>query len=305
MKKNLKKLLQKEDGNVLLLVSLAFMGLLTMGGLVMDGGTMYMTKSHLQKVANAAVLSGAQELTNTEIAVRDVVNEVLLAHGEAENLQGMTIKMGERVSIDLKQTVPLVFSKLLGFESIDVHSNAAAELRVMGRATGAAPLGIDDSINLDYYTQYKLKVDSTGVEFGNFGVLALGGSGAATYEDNLRNGYQQEVKVGDILNTETGNIAGKTRSVIKERVDGCLHTADSMYDRDCSRVILIPTYKTYGNYTNQMKQIQITGFAYFYILDPMDPKDTSITGMFIKRAGTGFEAPNSLNKGAFSIRLTE
>ncbi|QOR67505.1 Tad domain-containing protein [Cytobacillus suaedae] len=305
MKKNLKKFLQKEEGNVLLLVSLAFMGLLTMGGLVMDGGTMYMTKSHLQKVANAAVLSGAQELTNTEIAVRDVVNEVLLAHGEEGHLQGITITMGERVEIELKQTVPLVFSKLLGFATVDVHSNAAAELRVMGRAIGAAPLGIDDSINLDYYTQYKLKVDSTGVEYGNFGVLALGGSGAATYEDNLRNGYQQEVRVGDILNTETGNIAGKTRSVIKERVDGCLHMAESMYERDCSRIILIPTYKPYGDYVNQMQQIQITGFAYFYILDPMDSKDTSITGMFIKRAGTGFEEPNSLNKGAFSIRLTE
>jgi hypothetical protein len=305
MKKTLKRLLKKEDGSALLLVTLAFMGLLTMTGLVIDGGTMYMTKSHLQKAANAAVLSGAQELTNSESSVREVVKEVLDAHGEGDQLQNITIKMGERVAIDLAKSVPLVFSKLLGFESVDVHSNAAAELRVMGRAIGAAPLGIDDSIHLDYYKEYELKVDSSGVEYGNFGVLALGGPGANTYEDNLRFGYKQEIRVGDIIDTQTGNIAGKTRAAVKERVDGCPNTPESLNDRDCSRIILIPTYKPYGHYTNQMKQIQITGFAYFYITDPMDSKDTSITGMFIKRAGTGFEEPNSLNKGAFSIRLTE
>lgn len=305
MKKALNRLLQREEGSALLLVTLAFMGLLTMTGLVIDGGTMYMTKSHLQKAANAAVLSGAQELTNRESAVREVVNEVLRAHGEEGILQDMTIKMGERVVIEVKKSVPLVFSKLLGFESVDVYSNAAAELRFMGRATGAAPLGIDDSIALEYYKEYELKVDSSGVEHGNFGILALGAPGAKTYEDNLRHGYGQEIKVGDIIDTQTGNIAGKTRSAVKERVDGCPHTPESIHDRDCSRVILIPTYKPYGHYTNQMKQIQVTGFAYFYITDPMNSKDTSITGMFIKRAGTGFAEPNSLNKGAFSIRLTE
>lgn len=305
MKKILQLLFRKEEGSVLLLVSLSFMGLLTMTGLVIDGGTMYMTKSHLQKSANAAVLSGAQELTNREDAVREVVTEVLRSHEEEASLKVISITMGNRVEIELVKTVPLAFSSLFGFETVDVYSNAAAELRVMGRAVGAAPLGIDDSIKLDYYKEYKLKVDSSGVEYGNFGVLALGGSGASTYEDNLRNGYNQEIKVGDILETETGNIAGKTRSVIKERVDGCPHTETSASDRNCSRIILIPTYKPYEHDTNQMKQIQITGFAYFYITDPMDSKDTSITGMFIERAGTGFEGEYSLNKGAFSIRLTE
>lgn len=305
MKKILQLFLLKEEGNVLLLVSLSFMGLLTMTGLVIDGGTMYMTKSHLQKSANAAVLSGAQELTNREDAVRIVVNEVLRSHEEESSLQEITISMGNRVEIELKKTVPLAFSSLLGIETVDVQSNAAAELRVMGRVTGAAPLGIDDSIALDYYKEYKLKVDSTEVEYGNFGVLALGGPGANTYEENLRNGYNQEISVGDIIDTQTGNIAGKTRAVVKERVDGCQHTEESIYDRDCSRIILIPTYKPFAHDTNQMKQIQITGFAYFYITDPMDSKDTSITGMFIERAGTGFEGTNSLNKGAFSIRLTE
>ncbi|MFE8699616.1 pilus assembly protein TadG-related protein [Cytobacillus sp. FJAT-54145] len=305
MKKLLRQLIRREEGNVILLVSLSFMGLLVMVGLVIDGGTMYMTKSHLQKTANAAVLSGAQELTNREDSVREVVTEVLKSHQEETSIQELSITMGKRVEIELKKTVPLSFSKLFGFNSLDVHSNAAAELRVMARAIGAAPLGIDDSIALEFYKKYQLKVDSTGVEYGNFGVLALGGPGANTYEENLRKGYNQEISVGDIIETQTGNIAGKTRAAVKERVDGCLHTETSIYDRNCSRIILIPTYTPYEHDTNQMKSIKITGFAYFYITDPMDSKDTSITGMFIERAGTGFEGSNGLSKGAFAIRLTE
>ena len=58
------KLFKKENGNALVLVSLAMMALLAMGGLAIDGGMLFMTKAQLQKAANAAVLSGAQELTH-------------------------------------------------------------------------------------------------------------------------------------------------------------------------------------------------------------------------------------------------
>ena len=160
-------------------------------------------------------------------------------------------------------------------------------------------------IPLEFYKEYKLKVDSSDVQYGNFGILALGGPGAKTYEDNLRNGYQEEIKVGDILETQTGNIAGKTRSVVSELVNGCTENPRDVNERDCSRVILIPVYSEHNHNVNQLKEIEVKGFAYFYITDPMDSKDTAITGMFIKRAGTGFEDENAINKGAFSIRLTE
>ncbi|MCA1030988.1 pilus assembly protein TadG-related protein [Bacillus timonensis] len=301
----MKEMIRNEKGNAIILVSLALMGLLAMAGLVIDGGMVYMTKSHLQKVANSAVLSGAQELTNKEEEVNRVVTKILSSHQEQASLIETKITMGKKVEVDLKKPVRLAFSKLFGIENVDVYAHAAAELGVMGRATGAAPLGIEDSIQLEYFKEYKLKVDSSGVEHGNFGVLALGGPGASTYEDNLRYGYRDEIKVGDIIDTQTGNIAGKTRLAVKERVDGCQHTESSMFDRNCSRVILIPVYKAYNQTSNQMKQILVTGFAYFYITDPMNSKDTSITGMFIKRTGTGFTEPGSVDRGAFSIRLTE
>ncbi|HYK74990.1 MAG TPA: Tad domain-containing protein [Pseudoneobacillus sp.] len=301
----IKKLIKQENGNALLLVAIAFMGILGMAGLAIDGGLVYMTKSHLQKVANSAVLSGAQELTNQEDEVKSIVIDILRSHDEEASLNNVEVDMEKKVAIDLDKSVKLSFARLFGFDEMDVKVHAAAELRTMGRVVGAAPLGIDDRIPLEFLKDYQLKVDSTSVEYGNFGVLALGSTGAKTYEDNLRNGYQDELKVGMVLEAQTGNIAGKTREVIQERVNGCTEMPRNINDRDCSRVILVPVYKPNEIDQNQLKSVQITGFAYFYITDPMNSKDTSIRGMFIKRAGTGFEEEGSVFKGAYSIRLTE
>lgn len=296
---------RKEEGNALLLMAVAFLSFLVMAGFVIDGGMIYMTKSRLQKAANAAALSGAQELATSEAAVQAVVHDILVRHEEEKNLKQLDIVMEQKVAVDLERAVPLAFGKLLGMETVSVTAHAAAGLRVMGRAKGAAPLGIDESIPLQFYKEYQLKVDSSGVEYGNFGVLALGGPGAQTYEDNLRYGYQEEIRVGDILETQTGNIAGKTRSVIQEKINECPDSPDNIYKRDCPRILLIPVYRPYEHTVNQLKKVEVTGFAYFYITAPMNPKDTTITGMFIKRTGTGLEERNSVNRGAFSIRLIE
>lgn len=303
------KVLKEETGSSIVLVGLAMLVLLAILGLVIDGGSLFMTKSHLQKVANAAVLSGAQELTTTENEVRKVVDQVLNDHTESASLKSISIKLQDEVRVNLTKEVPLNFSKLFGFSSAPVKVQAAAEVRAMSEAKGAAPLGIDDSVPMEFFKEYKLKVGPHDNESGVFGILALGGTGAKTYEENLRNGYQDPVAIGDIIDTQTGNIAGKTRSVIQELVNACSVTEEEMKaganPRDCQRILLIPVYTPHDNDQNQMKSIKVTGFAYFYVKEPMDKKSTEITGMFIKRTGTGHVDETIENNGAYGIRLTE
>jgi hypothetical protein len=312
MKNVVKRFLREENGDALILAALALVFLLGMAGLALDGGMIYMKKSELQKVANAAVLSGAQELPNKQENVEQVVEDILNVHHELASKSDLQIAMADnpdklppRVGIDLSKSVKLTFLPLLGINKATVTAHAAAGLAPMGRAEGVAPLGIDESVTLNYYQTYQLKVDSSGVQTGNFGILALGGPGARTYADNLRYGYQEEVKFGDIINTQTGNIAGDTRDAIQERVNACSFTPGDYTERFCPRILLIPVYTPYQSDTNQVKSVKITGFAYFYITDPMSSTDTSIKGMFIKRTGTGFFEEGSLDKGAYSIRLTE
>jgi Flp pilus assembly protein TadG len=305
LKRGLKKLLQEQGGSSIVLVGLTLLVLLAAMALVVDGGTVLVERSHLQKTANAAVLSGAQELTHQQAAVTGVIQTILQRHEEAASLQSSAINMGQNVTVQLTKTVSLGFSKLLGMDTVTVAANAAAQITPIGSATGAAPLGIDDSIVLQFGQQYELKVDQTGVVSGYFGILALGGSGAKTYEDNLMHGYSNVVQVGDIIDTQTGNIAGDTRDAVQYRINSSPYPPGDITHGDDPRILLVPVYKPYDFTSNQMKQIQVTGFAYFYISEPMDSNDTSITGMFIKKTGAGTAKPGASDRGAYTIRLTE
>ncbi|WP_047983908.1 pilus assembly protein TadG-related protein [Ornithinibacillus californiensis] len=299
--RKIKELFRRENGNVLLLASVALMGLLAIAGLVIDGSKLYMTKAELQKIANAAALSGAQELTvENESVVRMIVDEVIAKHDTEATLENVEIVMNDYVKVSLKDQVSLTFSTILGIDYVDITADAKASLGVMGRAFGAAPLGISDSLELIYGEKYYLKVGSGDSEYGNFGILALEGPGASTYEDTFRNGYSEELKVGDIINTESGNVVGKTSLVVQEKINSCSDPTE----RDCERIILVPVYRPYENDSNKIKQVQITGFAYFYIEDPMDERGT-VPGVFIRRTGTGFTETGAVDRGAYSIRLTE
>lgn len=301
----LKKIIKDENGNTLVFAALTMVVLIGMAGLAIDGGLVYMTRAGLQKTTDAAVLSGAQELTNTQDKVNTVVNDILTAQHESSSLADLEINMGNNVKATLTKRVKLTFASLFGFNTMDISASAAAGLQPVGSVIGAAPLGIDQSINLVYYQSYQLKVSSSDNIAGNFGILALGGPGAATYSDNLTYGYQSPLKVGDIINTQTGNIAGDTRTAINIRVNGCTQPPGDYSMRSCSRILLVPVYTPYSSSSNQLKSVKITGFAYFYITNPMSSTDTSVTGVFIKRAGNGSFVQGTADRGAYSIRLTE
>jgi hypothetical protein len=297
----------EENGSTLVLFALAFVVILASAGLVIDAGILYTTKSHLKKTANAAVLSGAQELTGSNDSVSKIVAEILKEHGEEESLQELSIKTEDenKVRVILEKDVQTYFMKLFNIDSVRVTAAASAEISPMYRAKGAVPLGIDESIPLEYMKEYTLKVDSGDSIYGNFGILALSGPGAKLYENDLRYGYDGEIEVGDIIDTQTGNVEGKTKSAIDSRINACPYGLNDFSNRDCSRVVLILVYKPYNVQSNQMKQVKISGFAYFYIKSPMNSKDSSVTGYFIKQTGTGFGDKAYADNGAYSVRLTE
>ncbi|WP_176330276.1 TadE/TadG family type IV pilus assembly protein [Oceanobacillus rekensis] len=300
------KFRKDEDGNALILVALAMSAILAMVGLVIDGGNLYVSKSHLQKTANAAALSGAQEIVNSETAVNEVVNQILLSHDEQNSSLQVNIEPNRQLHVELAKDVPLFFATLFGIDSVPITVDAKAGVKPMGEARGAVPLGISDSVELVYEQTYELKVDAGDSVSGNFGVLALEGPGAKNYKETLTHGFDESLKVGDIVNTQTGDIAGPTRDGIKYRIDNCPYPDGEYQERDCPRVMLVVVYKPYSQSTNQMQSVKITGFAYFYVSERMGKTDKSVKGKFIKRTGPGITGENSpADRGAYAIKLEE
>jgi hypothetical protein len=301
------KIYTDEKGNGLLLFSLFFLVFIGISGLVIDAGILYKTRTELRKTANAAVLSGAQELTNSNDAVTNVINTILKADGAEGSLREVLIKPGgeNKIKLTLEKNVPLNFMKLFKINTIQVSATSSAVIAPLTSAVNAVPLGIDKSIPLEYMKEYRLKVDAGDSAAGNFGVLALSGVGANLYEQDLMYGYDNMLEIGDIIPTETGNIAGKTRNGVNYRINSSPYAVDDYSHRDDPRVILILIYEPYQISTEQLKSVKVCGFAYFYLKEPMSSKDTSITGYFIQRVGTGTGGINAKNNGAYAVKLVE
>jgi hypothetical protein len=109
--------LKDENGDGILLSIFFIFIFIAVTGVVVDMGIVYKTKSELRKVANAAVLSGAQELTRDQIYVRGVVNDILKANGEEGSLIECLIKPENqnKVKVTLEKNVQLTFMKLFNF----------------------------------------------------------------------------------------------------------------------------------------------------------------------------------------------
>lgn len=310
----------RQDGNVTVLFAFVLTALLAMTSVVVEGGMLYATKMHLQKVANATVLSGAQELTNTESNVRSVAGTVLSDHGEAASVESLSVAMKDRTTVVLKKDVQLRLAKALGMDKVPVRVKATAKIEPMGAADGAVPVGIPESMVLTYGQETRLKVDETLVTNGYFGILALGDTaagGANTYETNLEYGYKNLLSVGDLVDTKTGNVAGDTQKAVQARLNRDPYPAGDTSHSDDPRILLVPVYIACPQNANsidecrnyqlsgQMKRIAITGFAYFYLTQPFDSSTKEVIGTFIERTGNGFVKPGADNRGAYAIKLTE
>jgi hypothetical protein len=316
----LKRGIVEQDGNVAVLVALVLAGLLAMTSVVVEGGMLYATKMHLQKTANATVLSAAQELTNSESNVRSVADHILRDHGEAASLESLTVTIEDRTTVVLKKDVELHLAKALGMDKVPVRVKATAKIGVMGAAVGAAPIGIDESKVLTYGQEYHLKVDNDESTNGYFGIIALGDhavGGADTYGDNLAKGYDGLLSYGQVVETKSGNTTGDTRDAVQYRLDKSPYPDGDTSHRDDPRILLVPVYRpcpdnadriedcTNYQVSGQLKKIVITGFAYFYLTKPMDWNTKEVIGEFIERTGTGFVKPGAVNRGAYAIKLTE
>jgi hypothetical protein len=301
------ELLHSEDGIGAVWFALSFVVIMIMAGIAIDGSRLHLAKAELRKAADAAVLSGAQELEISDESVTNLVNQILAAHNEQGSLKELNIRpLNQRkVSVTLEKEVPLYFMKIFSFSSapVSVRSTAAANPIIV--TSGAVPLGIPEDTVLDFKQEYELKVGAGDSVAGNFGILALSGVGAKPYETALKDGYDGDLYAGQIIDTETGNVAGKTREGVNYRIESSPYDDGDITHRVDPRILKVLVYEPYKIISNQLKSVRIVGFAYFYLEKPMSQTDTTIIGYFIKKVGDGVGDENAKDLGAYAIKLVE
>jgi len=213
------------------------------------------------------------------------------------------------ISVRANSSVSLFFAKIWDIDEGEVSGRSRARVEGITSVTGVAPLGIEEQ-KLEKGRLYTLKVAApppTGG--GNFGALSLGGPGADRYRENLKWGYDQPISVGDVLDTETGNMSGPTKDAIDSRMKGCSHVPRctiEQYERSCPRIIIVPVYRPYLQQGAQLKKVEVVGFASFLIDGETGSGNESyVRGYFIDQVFSGETSPSQSGYGAFGVKLIQ
>lgn len=302
----LKYLIKNEEGSALIITALGMMVFLGFVALVTDVGLLYLNKTKITNAIDAAALAGSQELPFSSSAAIDVAKEYAEKNGiNTDEIEVEISNNNSQISITTSKKVELIFAKILGISEGTVKAKSAAKVGAVTKVVGAAPLAIEEQ-NFLPGQLYSLK-EGHG-SYGWFGPITLGGSGAGSYEENLRYGYKNELKVGDIIDTETGNMSGPTQSAILDRFNQDNHYPKCTwkdYIRGCSRILIIPIIKPPQD-SGQIKQVEVRGFGAFLVdAVPDDGNESSIEGYFIKTILPGDIDFNITNYGVSGVKLTE
>lgn len=129
--------LHDEDGQVLVMVALMMLGVVSVIGLVSDGGLVFAQRRDLQNVADAAAAAGAMQVDEaTYRASGEVIldersaREAAALYLEAESgLDYVVSVLPDRVEVAVSRQASTGFLRVIGIDGIEVSASASAEPR--------------------------------------------------------------------------------------------------------------------------------------------------------------------------------
>lgn len=320
-KKKLDDLKGDQQGSAMVLIAIAMVAILGFTALVTDIGLMALDKERLANAVDAAALAGAHELPVNPFKAREVAASYAQSNGCDSAIPTVLAdndRPNSKITVTASREVNFIFARILGFNTSTVNARATARVEGLTSFNRAVPLSIPDQ-TFNFYTRYTLKQGSNSDEPsplgpGNLGALSLGGNdrpdqGASIYEDNLRDGYDGKLAVGDLIDTETGDKSAPTLRAIKYRIGLCTHSPPCTpysFDPGCKRILIVPVYEPVLLDHGQVKKIRIIGFAAF-LVDTVEGqgKENYIYGYFIKMVANGDSNFDQADYGLYGARLIE
>lgn len=290
-------------GSIPIIICLLITGLLAFTSYVIDIGMVYIEKTKLSNAIDAAALAAVMELPNDSIKAKTVAKEYLEKNNVNSNEVIITISSDKKsIAIEAIKNVKHLFAKVIGIESSDV--NAKTEARIYPTKSvksGVRPFAVE-GYNFSYGDLVTLKEGAGDGYRGNYGAVALGGSGANVFRGNALYGYRGRIAVGDYIYTEPGNMAGVSNE-IKNYINSENSTFGS-FSRGSIRVWTIPIVDSLE--VNGRKKVLVVGFAQFYVetIDGNSGK-VEIQGRFIKYVVNSEVDENLSDTGSYGARLSK
>ena len=250
-----------------------------MVGLVVDVGQMYETRRELQNGSDAAALAGAAYLpehpSDAVAAAVDYAHRNGVTITSHDVLISETYVANDTIRVNAGRNLNYSFARVFGMTSGNVTAKAKVVVGTMGGGTGLMPWALFPP-NYQYGDPVTLKYAPGFNEGGNFGPLAIDGTGASVYWDTIVHGSRRLIRVGDLVDTETGNMNGPTKQGLRDLIGNDSTTFSQAVSMDtsgnmsillpgCPRLVLVPIITQLPSGGRQ--EVRIVGFAQVFITD--------------------------------------
>jgi Flp pilus assembly protein TadG len=268
-------------GQIATLLALVIPALIATIALGTDVTVMYFNWQLLQKAADSAALAGANYLPFDSTTAQNTAVTFPTNNGiQASEIVGTPVSADRlSITVNLSRTVPYYFARVIGMTDAAINVTATAGIQQNGaNGRGLVPIGLScPNGNCGGYvvgTTYSMKQDQSQTSLsGNWGALALGGTGADVYERNLAFGYTGPI--GATVPTKPGNVVGPTGQGVAERlaaaalVDSAMPAGSSppgappSYD---PRLIVVPMVDYSASGKGGRTDVPVLQFAQMWLL---------------------------------------
>ena len=258
---------KNESGQAIVLMTLSLVVIMGMAAFVIDVGSWYHTKRHLQGTADAAALAGAQLLpTNSSGAQSQALT---YANKNGGNVAGAdiavtsTVFQNDTISVKAKKTDAGIFSGVLGIASANIKASAKARVGPPLQARYVAPMVVDCEHPLihncngdstpDFGVNTTMDYDPMGAP-GAYGMLNLdGGNGTPGSSDEaawILRGFDKYLGLGNYRSDPGAKFSS---SNIQDALEARRGT-----------VLLFPVFKVLSG-TGQNAVYEIIGWIGFHL----------------------------------------
>lgn len=292
---------KNEKGNVAIIFCVAITLIFAFTAYVIDIGIVYIEKTRLSNALDSAALAGALELIDSEEKARAEANEYLIKNNvNPEDTVLFVSEDGKALEIQGQKKVTHIFAQVIGINDSIVRARTKAIVAPLKGVEGKLrPFAVED-FDYTYGEQVVLKEGAGDGYNGNYGAVALGGTGASNFEANALYGYKGKIIIGDYIPTETGNMAGATSSI-----KNYINTESSSFDnfeRGSIRLWTLPLVNTL--YVDGRKDILVVGFGQFYVEDVQNNiGKIEVTGRFVRYITSGEVDKTLVDKGLYGVKL--
>jgi hypothetical protein len=292
-----------DKGNIAIILCLVFTILLGFTAYVVDIGLIYIEKVKISNAIDSALLAASLELPTDATKARNVAIEYLQKNNTDPSKVSIVISADNKsIQMDGVKNVKHFFAPIIGINSSDVNTSAKVIIAPLKSVKGGIRPFAVEKFDFSYGDVVTLKEGAGDGYHGNYGAVALGGTGASVFKANSLYGYSGTITVGDMIDTETGNMAGATNE-IKNYINSEL-SSFSDFKRNSIRVWTLPLVDSL--YMDGRKDVLVVGFGEFYVESVTNKSGkVEIQGRFIRFVTNGEIDMTLSDTGAYGSKLVK